>query len=96
VVNEDGAVMEKYGLAGFIGRTESQIQYCLTPDRGAIDENGGLVQMSDVLKDGGEDLANREGCNGRWNSFGGATQDRKDRERWWHEERGQWRAVSLF
>ncbi|KAL2259545.1 hypothetical protein VTK26DRAFT_6759 [Humicola hyalothermophila] len=35
----------------------------------------------------------REGCVGRWNTFSGAVVDKKDRERWWHQERGRWRAV---
>lgn len=37
----------------------------------------------------------REGCTGRWNTFSGAVVDKKDRERWWHQERGRWRAPML-
>jgi hypothetical protein len=96
VIDDDGTLLENFGMAGFMGRTESQIRYCLTPDPGATDENGGLVQISDVLKDGGEVLTHSEGCTGRWNSYGGNTTDRKDRDRWWHEERGSWREASLF
>ncbi|KAI5862603.1 hypothetical protein GGS23DRAFT_605523 [Durotheca rogersii] len=37
-----------------------------------------------------------EGCVGRWNSWSsGAAVDKKDRDRWWHTERGRWRAVTL-
>ncbi|KAK0628397.1 hypothetical protein B0T17DRAFT_489289, partial [Bombardia bombarda] len=37
----------------------------------------------------------REGCVGRWNTLSGPVVDKKDRERWWHVERGRWRAVVL-
>ncbi|KAL2024204.1 hypothetical protein VTK56DRAFT_9360 [Thermocarpiscus australiensis] len=37
----------------------------------------------------------REGCYGRWNTFSGAVVDKKDKERWWHQERGRWRPVVL-
>lgn len=39
--------------------------------------------------------ARREGCTGRWNTLSGAVVDKKDRERWWHQERGRWRPVVL-
>ena len=69
VIDEDGTTLEKYGLAGFMGRVGSKINYCLTPDKGATDENGGLVEVSDLLGDGGEDIfRGQAGCTGRWNS----------------------------
>lgn len=37
----------------------------------------------------------KEGCCGRWNTYSGVVVDKKDRERWWHQERGRWRAVVL-
>ncbi|KAL2127413.1 hypothetical protein VTI74DRAFT_10772 [Chaetomium olivicolor] len=37
----------------------------------------------------------KEGCTGRWNTYSGAVVDKKDRERWWHQERGRWRGVVL-
>ncbi len=37
----------------------------------------------------------KEGCCGRWNTYSGAVVDKKDRERWWHQERGRWRGVVL-
>ena len=39
----------------------------------------------------------KEGCTGRWNMnpYAGAAADKKDRDRWWHAERGRWRGVSL-
>ncbi|KAI8963284.1 hypothetical protein F5Y11DRAFT_356386 [Daldinia sp. FL1419] len=97
VINEDGSVAENYGFAGFIGQAESKIRYCIMPDDGATDENGGLVDISDVLGDQGENLKveGREGCNGRWNSYNGNIADKKERERWFHTERGRWRLVTL-
>ncbi|KAI0160971.1 hypothetical protein GGR52DRAFT_576383 [Hypoxylon sp. FL1284] len=97
VTDDDGTVVRKQDLASFIGRVESKIQYCLTPDEGATDENGGLVDITDVLGDNGENLRadGREGCNGRWNTYSGNVIDKKDRERWWHTERGRWRPVTL-
>lgn len=37
----------------------------------------------------------REGCTGRWNSHNSAVVDKKDKERWWHQERGRWRELML-
>ncbi|ORY57514.1 uncharacterized protein BCR38DRAFT_354291 [Pseudomassariella vexata] len=95
VIDEDGTLLEKFGLAGFLGQLDSQVEYCLTPDDGAIDENGGLVEISDLLGDGGEDLNEREGCTGRWNTYGNVV-DKKDRDRLMHTERGRWRPVTLI
>ncbi|KAI8950985.1 hypothetical protein F4801DRAFT_578915 [Xylaria longipes] len=97
LVDEGGKVVETKQMAGFIGEVGSPINYCLTPDAGAIDENGGLVEISDLLGDGGENLkdGNREGCTGRWNTYSGVVVDKKDRERWWHTERGRFRSVEL-
>ncbi|OTB05562.1 hypothetical protein M426DRAFT_56871 [Hypoxylon sp. CI-4A] len=97
VSDDDGSLVESYGMAGFLGQTESKIRYRLAPDEGATDENGGLVDILDVLGDGGENLRvdGREGCTGRWNTFSGNVVDKKDRERWFHTERGRWRGVAL-
>ncbi|KAI4863346.1 hypothetical protein F4820DRAFT_459596 [Hypoxylon rubiginosum] len=97
VTDDDGTVVKNYGIASFMGRVESQIQYCVTPDESATDENGGLVDITDVLGDNGENLRvdGREGCTGRWNTYSGNVVDKKDRERWWHTERGRWRPVAL-
>ncbi|OLN88814.1 hypothetical protein CCHL11_01927 [Colletotrichum chlorophyti] len=94
IIDEDGLVLEKYGFAGFIGTAESRIVYNLRPDPGAKDERGGLVDMADLLADNGEELSNgREGCVGRWNAS--LPTDKKDRERWWHTERGRWHQPQL-
>ncbi|KAK4174892.1 hypothetical protein QBC36DRAFT_347544 [Triangularia setosa] len=37
----------------------------------------------------------REGCIGRWNTYSGNVVDKKDKERWWHQERGRWRQAVL-
>ncbi|KAI0489652.1 hypothetical protein F4859DRAFT_523579 [Xylaria cf. heliscus] len=97
LMDEQGKVLETKRIAGFIGEIGSVINYCLMPDTGAVDENGGLVEVSDLLGDGGENLkdGNREGCTGRWNTYSGPVVDKKDRERWWHTERGRFRSVEL-
>ncbi|KAK5663794.1 hypothetical protein OQA88_4226 [Cercophora sp. LCS_1] len=43
----------------------------------------------------GEGTYTREGCCGRWNVSESMVGDRKDKERWWHAERGRWRGVAL-
>ncbi|KAI0206251.1 hypothetical protein F4808DRAFT_406556 [Astrocystis sublimbata] len=97
LVDERGTVVETKKLAGFVGAIGSPINYCLTSDAGAADENGGLIGISDMLGDGGENLkdGNREGCTGRWNTYNGVVADKKDRERWWHTERGHFTPVEL-
>ncbi|KAI0423213.1 hypothetical protein F5X98DRAFT_360263 [Xylaria grammica] len=97
LVDENGELVETKQMAGFMGQIGSPINYYLMPDPGAVDENGGLVEIADFLGDGGENLkdGNREGCTGRWNTYSGAVIDKKDRERWWHTERGRWSAVEL-
>ena len=116
VIDEDGVLVEKYGLAGFMGSVGSRTAYYLLPDPGAADEKGGLADVEDLLGDGGEDLLPtgaagkegkerktgskgdaepvraREGCTGRWNASG---LDKKDKERWFHTERGRWHGVTL-
>ncbi|KXJ89231.1 hypothetical protein Micbo1qcDRAFT_122504 [Microdochium bolleyi] len=96
VIDEDGTIVDRFGLAGFIGQVESRIRYNIRPDPGATDENGGLTHITDLLKDGGEELKDREGCTGRWLSWSeGITNDKKERERWWHTERGRWRELEM-
>jgi hypothetical protein len=95
VIDEDGVLIEKYGIAGFMGTVESKILYWLHPDAGATDDTGGLVDVPDLLGDGGEELAGKEGCSGRWNTASKGPIDKKDKERWWHTERGRWTAVQM-
>ncbi|KAI1432618.1 hypothetical protein GGR50DRAFT_673520 [Xylaria sp. CBS 124048] len=99
LVNERGQLVETQKLAGYIGEVGSPINYCVSPDEGAVDENGGLMEIADFLGDGGEDLrdVSREGCTGRWNmnTYNSAVSDKKERERWWHTERGRWRPIEL-
>lgn len=92
VIDEDGMLVNKFALAGFIGSAWSEIWYDLLPDAGAKDEHGGLVGMEDVLESGEGTVG--ETCNGRWNMPTGPV-EKKDKEKWWHAERGQWRAVEL-
>lgn len=134
VVDERGAVVEKFGVGGFLGTVGSRVRYVLAPDvrTGATDEGGGLVSVEDMVRDdggemiggtsegstgkkgrkgkgggdgGGEsdvegavgslDKGRKEGCTGRWNTFSGVVVDKKDRDRWWHQERGRWRGAVL-
>ncbi|KAL0938804.1 uncharacterized protein CTRU02_205414 [Colletotrichum truncatum] len=96
IIDEDGTLLEKYGFAGFIGTAESRITYNLRPDWGSSDERGGLVETTDIVSSShGEDIGNgKEGCSGRWNIASAAT-EKKDKERWWHTERGRWHQPEL-
>jgi hypothetical protein len=122
VLDETGAVVEKFGVGCFMGTAESRIRYVLSPETGtgATDEGGGLVGVEEMVGDGGEAVGvdvqgkgkdkkskkdkggdrdggveRSEGCTGRWNTFSGVVVDKKDRERWVHQERGRWRGVVL-
>lgn len=115
VTDEHGRLVDKYGLAGFVGTVGSPITYHLLPDAGASDDKGGLVDMQDFLGDGGgaveaaktDKAADKAGgekkdegddtraCTGQWNANWEVPQ-KKDRERWWHAERGRRRGVKLI
>lgn len=96
VLAEDGAIVDQFGLGGFIGTLGSPILYHLLPDAGATDEKGGVVDARDLLGDGGESLASgREGCIGSWNQVEGVVADKKEKEKWWHTERGRWTRIQL-
>ncbi|EMT62045.1 hypothetical protein FOC4_g10015123, partial [Fusarium odoratissimum] len=96
VVDEDGTITETFSMAGFIGTAGSPIKYHLLPDRGTTDEKGGLIDVRDLDSDAGESLiGGREGCTGRWNMRDGIVADKKEKERWWHTERGRWTKVTL-
>nr|RBQ83875.1 hypothetical protein FVER53263_01098 [Fusarium verticillioides] len=96
VVDEGGTITETFSMAGFIGTAGSSIKYHLLPDRGTTDDKGGLVDVRDLDSDAGESLiGGREGCTGRWNVRDGIVADKKEKERWWHTERGRWTKVTL-
>ncbi|ROT37336.1 hypothetical protein SODALDRAFT_324957 [Sodiomyces alkalinus F11] len=95
VVNEDGVLVDEFGLAGFLGTLGSPIRYMLLPDAGARDDKGGLVDMDDVMGHCGEDISDRKGCCGRWNMTTSGYVDRIEKEKWWHTERGRWMALDL-
>ncbi|KAI0485208.1 hypothetical protein GGR56DRAFT_64309 [Xylariaceae sp. FL0804] len=47
---------------------------------------------------GSSAMVQGEGCNGRWNSYDVgqyAAADRKEKEHWWHTERGRWSGLVL-
>ncbi|KAF5981957.1 hypothetical protein FCOIX_3970 [Fusarium coicis] len=96
VVDEGGTITETFSMAGFIGTAGSSIKYHLLPDRGTTDDKGGLIDVRDLDSDAGESLiGGREGCTGRWNMRDGIVADKKEKERWWHTERGRWTKVAL-
>lgn len=65
--------------------------------RAAVAAERAADKVEDVMvKTGAEEQSRtREGCIGRWNTYSGPVVDKKDRERWWHTERGRWRPVVL-
>ncbi|KAM0341324.1 hypothetical protein ACHAPU_010067 [Fusarium lateritium] len=96
VIDQDGTTNETFRMAGFIGTAGSPIKYHLLPDRGTTDEKGGLIDVRDLDGDAGESLTGgREGCTGRWNQREGTVADKKEKEKWWHTERGRWTKMTL-
>lgn len=91
VFAEDGLLIDEFALGDYIGTIGSQIDYHLLPDLGSSDEKGGLVDIPDLTADAGETLGpGNEGCTGSWNWREGVVADKKEKERWWHTERGRW------
>ncbi|KAF4984822.1 hypothetical protein FZEAL_50 [Fusarium zealandicum] len=96
VIDEGGTTTDTFAMAGFVGTPGSAIKYHLVSDAGTTDDKGGLIDVRDLDGDGGESLAGgREGCTGRWNMRDGVVADRKEKERWWHTERGHWTKLAL-
>lgn len=96
VTSEKGKLVDSFQLAGFIGTLGSPIRYHLLPDVGSTDQKGGIVDVRDLVGDYGESLAaGREGCTGAWNRREGVVADKKEKEMWWHTERGRWTGVKL-
>lgn len=96
VTSEEGEMVDNFQLAGFIGTVGSPIRYHLLPDAGSTDQKGGIVDVRDLTGDFGESLAGgREGCTGAWNWREGVVADKREREMWWHTERGRWTGVGL-
>lgn len=100
VRSEDGHLVDDFGLGGFVGTVGSPIDYCLRPDLGSSDAAGGLVDVPDLAMPGGEALRAEDdddddgrsvgGCTGSWNWREGVVADKKEKEKWWHTERGRW------
>lgn len=96
VTSEDGEPVESFKLAGFVGTVGSPIHYHLLPDEGSTDQKGGIVDIRDFSVDSGEALmGGKEGCTGAWNRREGVVADKKEKESWWHTERGRWSRVNL-
>ncbi|KAL3427849.1 hypothetical protein PVAG01_01358 [Phlyctema vagabunda] len=99
VWNEQGEFVERSAVAGYIGNAASKISYSLEPDVAGMDES--IAGIDDLL-DGGDEVNMRDGCTGSWNlevanagSPGKGKSPGKDRDRWWHTERGRWREIGL-
>ncbi|KAG6005414.1 hypothetical protein E4U21_000194 [Claviceps maximensis] len=96
VTDEEGHVVDAFCLGGYIGTVGSQIEYHLFPDAGSTDEQGGLVDVSALRGSNGESPApGSQGCTGSWNRREGTVADKKEKERWWHTERGRWSSLYL-
>ncbi|KAI9171515.1 hypothetical protein HJFPF1_01000 [Paramyrothecium foliicola] len=96
VTTEEGDTAAAFSIGGYMGTIGSQVEYYLHPDPGSSDEKGGLVDIRDLGEDNGESLSgSREGCTGRWNVSDGVVADKKEKEAWWHTERGRWKGVEL-
>ncbi|KAL5615029.1 hypothetical protein BROUX41_005094 [Berkeleyomyces rouxiae] len=95
VIDENGNVIERFGLGGFIGDMQSKIEYNLLPDRHATDAAGGLVDMGHILAARHAEMTGMDLCTGRWNMTSEGAYDKKDRERWWHAESPRWTQLEL-
>ncbi|KAL2175442.1 uncharacterized protein P884DRAFT_271423 [Thermothelomyces heterothallicus CBS 202.75] len=78
VVDERGALVEKFGVGAYLGRVESRIRYVLAPDgtTGATDEGGGVVAVEDLVReDGGEMVGLIDGGEKKSKRRGGGDRD---------------------
>ncbi|KAI9050761.1 hypothetical protein LZ554_004880 [Drepanopeziza brunnea f. sp. 'monogermtubi'] len=103
VWNEHGALVGRTTI-GFLGTVESKVFYSLKADvEGSGEAIVGLDRGVAGLLDRGEDgiETGREGCTGScWNLNGSVAwwpngKLGRQRDVWWHTERGRWREVPL-
>ncbi|PHH52310.1 hypothetical protein CFIMG_005108RA [Ceratocystis fimbriata CBS 114723] len=95
VVDEQGRLIEKVAMGGFMGELQSKIEYVLLPDRHATDAAGGLLDMGHILAARDAEISGLDLCTGRWNMMTEAAYDKKDRDRWWHAESPRWTHMEL-
>lgn len=96
VFDEDGTQIDRFTMAGYVGTVGSRIHYNLLPDAGSSDDKGGLLDVADLSGSAGEVIqADGQGCTGSWNWREGVVADKKEKEKWWHTERGRWMNLSL-
>ena len=91
--SEQHELVDSFKLAGYVGTVGSPIDYHLWPDPGSTDEKGGLVDVPDLVGEGISENSNAADggvCCGSWNRREGVVADKKEKERWWHTERGRW------
>ncbi|KAG6203687.1 hypothetical protein E4U35_004095 [Claviceps purpurea] len=88
VTDEHGGLVERFGLAGYMGTLGSPIEYHLLPNLGSTDEQGGLAGCR-----AGGDFPNRQirGCGGCEGSLRRGIGGRKKEGGWWCAARGRWR-----
>ena len=96
---EDGDIVERQTVGGYLGLVESKILYTLKPDIEGMDEAVVTVDGIGGLLDGGEETHVRDGCTGSWNltmsDQGKSGKQSAGKDRWWHTERGRWKEVPL-
>ncbi|KAK3311117.1 uncharacterized protein B0T15DRAFT_61876 [Chaetomium strumarium] len=91
MLRDDGGEMLGLGAEGFAEKEAGKKQKKgRASEREESDHEGGKGNNNNGMM-----VERREGCTGRWNTFSGNVVDKKDRERWWHQERGRWRGVVL-
>ncbi|KAK2071207.1 hypothetical protein P8C59_005648 [Phyllachora maydis] len=94
-----GATDEGGGLATMATLLGDRGEDLFAPVPGRNDDGGQDGKAPRLTKKeakkAAEEVRVRDGCTGRWNMSNGPVVDKKDRERWWHAERGTWSAVTL-
>lgn len=84
---------EKYASqGGYQSQIESGNE---SGNRSSISMGRGRRERKKLDEKANSERRTREGCTGRWNTMSGNVIDKKDKERWWHTERGRWRGVAL-
>ena len=96
VIGPEGDVVETFGIGGYIGTAGSPIAYHLHADANSSDERGGLLDLRDLCEERADTLStSRLGCTGSWNRCDEVTMDKKEKEKWWHTERGRWSKIEM-
>lgn len=94
---DEGDLLERLPVGGFIGTIESKMTYSLKPDIEGADEAVVSMEGPCGLLDDSEETNVRDGCTGTWNQLGSSSRSKNAaaKERWWHTERGRRKEVAL-